>query len=80
MNNLYIVWEDNHGNLAITNSYEKAIDFLFDEEWIPIPCNTTEAEYRFYLKNCLTIEEFNEKMENEIGISVVKGKNGIYYL
>lgn len=80
MNNLYIVWEDNHGNLAITNSYEKAIDFLFDEEWIHIPCNTTEAEYRFYLKNYLTVEEFNEKMEDEIGISVVEGEKGIYYL
>ena len=79
MNNLYIVWEDNHGNLAITNSYEKAIDFLFDEEWISIPCNTTAEEYRVYLKN-LTVEEFNEKMEDEIGVSVIEGKEGIYYL
>ena len=79
MNNLYIVWEDNHGNLAITNSYEKAIDFLFNEEWIHIPCNTTAEVYRFYLKN-LTIEEFNEKMEDEIGISVIEGEEGIYYL
>lgn len=80
MDNLYIVWKENHGNLAITNSYEKAIDLLFNEEWISIPCHTTEEEYHIYLKNYLTVEEFNEKMEDKIKISVVEGKRGIYYL
>lgn len=79
MNDLYIVWEDDHGNLAITNSYEKAIDFLINEEWIHAPCDTPIEEYRIYLKN-LTVEEFNEKMEDEIGISVIEGTEGIYYL
>lgn len=81
MNTLYIVWEDNHGDIAITNSYEKAIDFLFDDDWINVPTNTTEEEYRTYLKN-LTYKEFNEKICNEagycyMGIQVFSFENGI---
>jgi hypothetical protein len=81
MNNLYIVWEDNHGDIAITDSYEKAIDFLFDDEWIDIPVNTTKEEYRTHLKS-LTREEFNEKICDEtgcccIGIQKFPFENGI---
>jgi hypothetical protein len=35
MKNIYIVSEDNHGYLAITFSYEAAIDFLIKDNWLP---------------------------------------------
>ena len=80
MNNLYIVWEDNHGDIAITDSYEKAIDFLFDDEWIDVPTNTTKEEYRTHLKS-LTREEFNENIYDEtgccMGIQEFPFENGI---
>lgn len=70
MNNFYIIWEDNHGNIAITDSYDKAIDFLLDDEWISVPANTTQKWYRDYLKS-LTCEEFNDKMYNEMNYSYI---------
>lgn len=70
MNNFYIIWEDNHGNIAITDSYDKAIDFLLDDEWISVPANTTQKWYKDYLKS-LTYEEFNDKMYNEMNYSYI---------
>ena len=53
---LYLVSEYNHGNLAITMSYEDAIDFLIKDGWIP-----KNNEFFFKRKSC---EEFNKHMEN----------------
>lgn len=56
MRTIYIVSEDNHGDLAITLSYEAAINFLLSEGWIP-----REEEAFFKL---MDLKEFNEHMEN----------------
>ena len=56
MRTLYIVSEDNHGDLAITMSYEDAINFLIKNGWI-----SKDDEFFFKLKS---YEEFNEHMEN----------------
>lgn len=31
---VYIVHEDNHGVIGVADSYESAVQFLVDEEWI----------------------------------------------
>lgn len=31
---VYIIHEDNHGVLGVADSYESAIQFLIDDEWI----------------------------------------------
>ena len=81
MSNLYIVSEDNHGDIAITDSYEKAIDFLFDDDWVEIPDSTTKEEYRTYLKS-LSREEFNTKFRDEdyyyFFIQEFTSENGIW--
>lgn len=56
MKTIYIVSEDNHGDLAITLSYEAAINFLLSEGWIP------RGEEAFF--KLMDLEEFNEHMEN----------------
>lgn len=56
MRNIYIVSEDNHGDLAITLSYEAAINFLIKEGWL------SKADESFFKRMCS--EEFNEHMEN----------------
>lgn len=56
MRTIYIVSEDNHGDLAITLSYEAAINFLIKEGWLP------RGDEAFYKR--MYPEEFNEHMEN----------------
>lgn len=56
MRTIYIVSEDNHGDLAITLSYDAAINFLLSEGWIP------RSEEPFF--KLMNLEEFNEHMEN----------------
>ena len=31
---IYIIHEDNHGVLGVADSYESAIQFLIDDEWL----------------------------------------------
>ena len=56
MRTIYIVSEDNHGDLAITLSYEAAINFLIGEGWLP------RSDEAFFKR--MDFEEFNEHMEN----------------
>lgn len=56
MRTIYIVSEDNHGDLAIALSYEAAITFLIVEGWLP------RSEEPFFRP--MNLEEFNEYMEN----------------
>lgn len=55
MRTIYIVSEDNHGDLAITLSYEAAINFLTSEGWLP------KEDGPYF--NFMDVEEFNEYME-----------------
>lgn len=32
---VYIIHEDSHGVLGVADSYESAVQFLIDEEWMP---------------------------------------------
>lgn len=56
MRTIYIVSEDNHGDLAITLSYEAAINFLIGEGWLD------KSDEAFFKR--MYPEEFNEHMEN----------------
>lgn len=56
MRTIYIVSEDNHGDLAITLSYEAAINFLIREGWLD------KSDEAFFKR--MYPEEFNEHMEN----------------
>lgn len=57
MKTIYIVSEDNHGDLAITLSYEAAINFLTIEGWLP----KEDGPYFGFMD----VKEFNEYMEKE---------------
>ena len=56
MRTIYIVSEDNHGDLAITLSYEAAINFLIGDGWL------SKEDEAFFKR--MDLEEFNEHMEN----------------
>ena len=56
MRTIYIVSEDNHGDLAVTLSYEDAINFLLIDKWI------SREDEAFFKRMCP--QEFNEYMEN----------------
>ena len=56
MRTIYIVSEDNHGDLAITLSYEAAINFLINDGWLD------KSDEAFFKR--MYPEEFNEHMEN----------------
>lgn len=71
MRTIYIVSEDNHGDLAITLSYEAAINFLTCDGWLP-------KEDGPYFK-FMNIEEFNEYMENaDETIRITKVQESFY--
>lgn len=57
MRTIYIVSEDNHGDLAITLSYEAAINFLINDGWL------SKSDGPYYTH--MDLEEFNEYMEKD---------------
>lgn len=75
---IYIISEDNHGYLAITLSYETAIDFLIKERWL------SKKDEVFFKR--MNVEEFNEYMENTDDdgtlkiIKIYENKYGIFQL
>jgi len=71
MRTIYIVSDENHGNLAITLSYEAAINFLIKEGWIP---KESEAFFKNMYHN-----EFNEYMrDTDETLSITKVWESFY--
>ena len=71
MRTIYIVSEDNHGDLAITLSYEAAINFLIGDGWI------AREDEAFFKR--MYPEEFNEHMENtDETLSITKVQESFY--
>lgn len=68
---LYLVIEDNHGEIAITETFEKAIDFLYTDEWI------IESDLERAVADNMTIEEFNDYFDYMIRIEKIKFEKGI---
>ena len=77
MRTIYIVSEDNHGDLAITLSYQDAINFLLGDRWI------SEEIANFVLNmSCAEFNEYMEKSEDtflSISISEIpESRNNIF--
>lgn len=68
---LYLVIEDNHGEIAITETLGKAIDFLYTDEWI------VESELNRATADNMTLEEFNVYFDDMIRIEKIKFEKGI---
>lgn len=68
---LYLVIEDNHGEIAIAETFEKAIDFLYTDEWI------IESDLERAIADNMTIEEFNDYFDYMIRIEKIKFEKGI---
>ena len=68
---LYLVIEDNHGEIAITETFEKAIEFLYADEWI------VEPELKRADADNMTLEEFNAFFDDMIRIEKIKFEKGI---
>lgn len=68
---LYLVIEDNHGEIAITETFGKAIDFLYTDEWI------VEFELERTTADNMTLEEFNAYFDDMIRIEKIKFEKGI---
>lgn len=68
---LYLVIEDNHGEIAITETFGKAIDFLYTDEWI------VEPELNRATADNMTLEEFNDYFQDMIRIEKIKFEKGI---
>ena len=68
---LYLVIEDNHGEIAIAETFGKAIDFLYTDEWI------VEAELERATADNMTLEEFNAFFDDMIRIERIKFEKGI---
>jgi len=68
---LYLVIEDNHGEIAIAETFGKAIDFLYTDEWI------VEPELNRATADNMTLEEFNAFFDYMIQIKKIKFEKGI---
>ena len=68
---LYLVIEDNHGKIAITETFGKAIDFLYTDEWI------IESDLERAVADNMTLEEFNEYFDYMIRIEKIEFEKGI---
>lgn len=68
---LYLVIEDNHGEIAITETFKKAIDFLYTDEWI------IESDLNRDATDNMTLEEFNAYFDDMIRIKKIKFEKGI---
>lgn len=68
---LYLIIEDNHGEIAITETFGKAIDFLYTDEWI------IESDLDRATADNMTLEEFNEYFDYMIQIKKIKFEKGI---
>lgn len=68
---LYLVIEDNHGEIAITETLGKAIDFLYSDEWI------IESDLERAAADNMTLEEFNDYFDDMIRIKKIKFEKGI---
>ena len=43
MQMVYLIEEDNHGNIGIAKDYSSAIDFLIDSDWLDESCELYEG-------------------------------------
>ena len=68
---LYLVIEDNHGEIAIAETFEKAIDFLYTDKWV------IESDLDRAAANNMTLEEFNDYFDDMIRIEKIKFEKGI---
>lgn len=76
MRTIYIVSEDNHGDLAITLSYQDAINFLLGDRWI----SEETANFVIHM-SCTEFNEYMEKSEEDMLISISEipeSRNGIF--
>ena len=67
---LYLVIEDNHGEIAIAETFEKAIDFLYTDKWI------IKSDLERVAADNMTLEEFNEYFDDMIRIEKIEFENG----
>lgn len=44
MQMVYLIEEDNHGNIGIAKDYSSAIDFLIDSDWLDGKCELYEGD------------------------------------
>lgn len=68
---LYLITEENHGEIAITETFGKAIDFLYSDEWI------IESDLDKNTADNMTLEEFNDYFDNMIRIEKIEFEKGI---
>ena len=68
---LYLITEENHGEIAITETFDKAIDFLFKDNWI------NEYQLTKATAKDMTLEEFNDFFEDMIRIEKIKFEKGV---
>lgn len=93
---LYRVWEESHGDLALTTSYESAIDYLIQWNWISPkdwihleddPCQlqdyVNKIEPNLLISDYLKkigIDEFNDLFLDAIGIETIKPDAHGFYI
>ena len=68
---LYLITEENHGEIAITETFGKAIDFLYSDEWI------IESDLNRGAADNMTLEEFNDYFDDMIRITKIKFEKGV---
>lgn len=74
MKKIYVVSEENHSDIAVTETFENAIKFLFEQDWFngyTEYCGENYFYYSIYLVlgfdnvNDFNYETFMEKMKNK---------------